>query len=71
MCTNDKFVGMTYLSRWFLIKDVLQGCRTTNALKALLMKYHPDQAAGSRKMVSRHTKRIAKVTMDPEVKRMV
>ena len=36
-----------------------------------LMKYYPDQAVGSRKMVSRHTKRIAKVTMDPEVKCMV
>ena len=33
-----------------------------------LMKYYPDQAVGSTKMVSRHTKRIAKVTMDPEVK---
>ena len=40
MCTNDKFIGMTYLSRWFLIKDVLQGCRTTHALKTLLMKYY-------------------------------
>ena len=40
MCKNYDLIGMTYLSRWFLTKDVLQGCRITNVLKAFLMKYN-------------------------------
>ena len=40
MCKNYDLIGMTYLSRWLLIKDVLQGCRITNVLRAFLMKYH-------------------------------
>ena len=40
MCKNYDLIGMTYLSRWFLIEGVLQGCRITNVFKAFLMKYN-------------------------------